>query len=236
MTGRCHSTLAPLAADGFSRGALKLLTDGKRLPIQLDLSYDRALQAAADSADRLSISGVQEKLSLVLQQGQLTIAEIDGAYILKPVPLLRLPQFQDEVLANEHLSMQIARQVYGISVAPSALLRLGDGFAYLTRRFDRDSSGAKRSMEDFCSLAARSPDTHGPGFKYDGSYEEIGQLLQRFCPAYRIEVEKLYTRVRKSPFNATFSPLINLAQRGQWGPLVRKSRLPSTPRQSKKIE
>jgi serine/threonine-protein kinase HipA len=39
--------------------------------------------------------------------------------------------------ANEHLTMQIARQVYGIETAENALIFFKNGAqAYITRRFD----------------------------------------------------------------------------------------------------
>ncbi len=66
----------------------------------------------------------------------------------------------------------------------NALVTLADGEpAYLTRRFDR-REGARLDMEDCCALAEQSPETHGRNYKYDGSYERIGQLVKRFCPAW----------------------------------------------------
>jgi serine/threonine-protein kinase HipA len=48
------------------------------------------------------------------------------------------------------------------------------------------------AQEDFCQLSNRSPDTAGANYKYDSSYEETGQILRRFSPSYRIDVEKLF--------------------------------------------
>ena len=73
--------------------------------------------------------------------------------------------------------------------------------AYITRRFDyRDK--AKVGQEDLCQLSSRSPDTHGKNYKYDGSYEEVGRILKRFCKAQVVEIEKLY---RLIVFNYVFS-------------------------------
>ena len=60
--------------------------------------------------------------------------------------------------ANEHLTMQIARQVYGQNTAENALIFFKNGSpAYITKRFDVDIEGSKLAQEDFASLAGRTP-------------------------------------------------------------------------------
>ena len=76
--------------------------------------------------------------------------------------------------ANEHLSMQIARQVFGIETAENCLVFFKNGDpAYITKRFDVQEDGTKWAIEDFASLAGRTPQTHGTDFKYSGSYLEL---------------------------------------------------------------
>lgn len=105
--------------------------------------------------------------------------------------------------ANEHLTMQIARQVYGIDTAENALIFFGDGEpAYLTKRFDLDKDGGKLAQDDFASLAGRTPETHGTDYKYQGNYLELFELMQKFVPAYRIEAPKL---LKLLLFNYLFS-------------------------------
>jgi len=143
----------------------------------------------------MSISGVQDKVSMRLVRGKLTVADRDGEFILKPRPSLELPGFREDVPANEHLTMLIAERVFGIETAACACVRLRDGeLAFITRRFDR-RDGKKVPQEDFCQLLQRSSDTHGKQYKYEGSYEELGKALRDFCPAYTVEVEKLYRRI-----------------------------------------
>ncbi len=196
MTFFCRSTLAPIDADGFTPSArTRLLGSRKRLPHRLPFTRAEVIRYRAEVADRMSISGVQDKVSLRYEKGELVPTDQDGEFILKPIPGTPLPQHTDQVPANEHLTMQIAAQVFGIDTAANALVNLADGEpAYLTRRFDR-RDGVKIDMEDFCALAEQSPDTHGRNYKYDGSYERISQLTRRFCPAYRVENEKLFQRV-----------------------------------------
>jgi serine/threonine-protein kinase HipA len=109
----------------------------------------------------------------------------------------------DQVPANEHLTMQIARQVFGLKTAENALITFQDGSpAYITKRFDVTADGRKLGIEDFATLSGKTKDTAGPNFKYDGSYEEAGELIRRFVPAWRIEMEKFFSLVA---FNYLFS-------------------------------
>jgi serine/threonine-protein kinase HipA len=143
----------------------------------------------------MSISGVQDKISLKLERGGLVPTDCDGEYILKPVPSLEVPRFREDIPANEHLTMQLASQVFGIEVAVNACVYFANGeLAYLVRRFDR-RNGEKVAQEDLCQLSNRSEETHGRNYKYDATYEECGRLLQRFCAAHAIEVERLFRRI-----------------------------------------
>ena len=153
--------------------------------------------------EHMSISGVQDKISLRLERGQLVPAQTGGEYILKPVPSATIPHFRDDVPANEHLTMQLAGQLFAIPVPANACVYLRDGeLAYVVRRFDRRPDGEKVAQEDFCQLLGRTEDTHGRNYKYDATCEELARVLKRFCQAYPVEVEKLFHRVL---FNYLFS-------------------------------
>jgi serine/threonine-protein kinase HipA len=107
------------------------------------------------------------------------------------------------VPANEHLTMQLARQVYKINTAENGLIFFKDGSpAYITRRFDIKPGGGKFCKEDFATFAGKTKDTTGPDFKYEYSYQEMGTLMQTFAPARRVEVEKFFALV---VFNFLFS-------------------------------
>jgi len=157
-----------------------------------------------ENRKRISISGVQEKLSLILIKNKLTLTEAEeqGTYILKPIP--RDLKLVDQVPANEHLTMQIASQIYNIKTAENALIFFLSGEpAYITKRFDVRSDGTKWGVEDFASLSQRSIDTNGSNFKYgDISYEEIADLIHKYVGAYQIEIEKFYKLII---FNFLFS-------------------------------
>ena len=71
---------------------------------------------------RISISGVQEKYSVLLEKNNLRLTEEkeQGTYILKPKP--HGLQRTSMVPANEHLTMQIALQVYKIQTAENGII------------------------------------------------------------------------------------------------------------------
>ncbi len=105
--------------------------------------------------------------------------------------------------ANEHLSMQMARQLYGIETAENAMIFFKDGApAYITKRFDVQSDGSKLAQEDFASLAQRTPQTHGTDYKYLGNYLELFELMKSHLPTYKIEAPKL---LKLLVFNYLFS-------------------------------
>lgn len=193
---RCMSTLGDLRSEGISSAAQRQLAGGNRkFPHRLTFSRSDVVEFRVQAAEHMSISGVQDKISLKLVRGKLVPTERDGEYILKPVPTADIPKFKAGIPANEHLTMQIAAQVFDIATAVNAVVRFADGeLAYVTRRFDR-RRGAKIGQEDFCQLSNRSEETAGRNYKYDGTYEEVGRILRQYCKAYRIEVEKLFARV-----------------------------------------
>ena len=201
----CLSLLKPMRGRGYSPRAIRELWQGVK--VSPELPFDRTAFSAfrGEHSGRMSISGVQEKISLRLDGKTLVPVTTGGEYLLKPVPkaMADLLDFPGDVPANEHVTMQIASQVFRIRTALSGLVFFPDKVpALLVRRFDRDAqSGRKLRQEDFCQLTGRSRQTAGTEFKYDGSYEEVGSVLKRFCPAWRVEIERLY---RLIAFNYVF--------------------------------
>jgi serine/threonine-protein kinase HipA len=195
----CPGTLAE-GFNTYSPGCLRNMFNGKKvyhiLPYEPPQQSEEVAALFMDNRKRISISGVQEKLSFMLDKNLLRLTRPGerGTYILKPIPV-NLKNV-DQVPANEHLTMQIARQVYGLNTAENALVFFKNGSpAYLTKRFDIKATGGKWRKEDFASLAGKTKDNAGDNFKYEGSYEEIGLLIRRFVPAWRVEIEKFFVLV-----------------------------------------
>ena len=188
-------------AQGFERYCpmcRKRLFDGKKVSPQLDFDYDADSIDLSEGINQLSVSGVQEKLSAVVAAGKIVLTPRGecGHYIIKPAPAYKHLRFRDQIPANEHLSMQIARQVYGIKTAENGLVFFKNGEpAYITRRFDYDSAGNKIKQEDFSSLARKTSFTHGLDFKYTGSYEDAAAVLRANVSAWQVEMGRFFTLV-----------------------------------------
>lgn len=201
----CPSTLAE-GFNTYSPVALKRLFDGKKVSHIMDFCYDeQQYEAITDNATRISVSGVQEKLSAIQENGKIRLVRNgeQGRYILKPAPDNKALRDRKQLPANEHLTMQIARQVYHIPVAENGMIFFADGApAYITKRFDVDKDGKKIPQEDFASLIGKTSDTNGKDFKYMGSYKDIALAIKRYVPAWPVEMSRFFTLV---VFNYAFS-------------------------------
>ncbi|MBS1589360.1 MAG: HipA domain-containing protein [Bacteroidetes bacterium] len=195
----CPGTLAE-GFNTYSPSCLRNLFNGKKvnhvLPYEQPQQSEEVAEQFMENRKRISISGVQEKLSFLLEKNllRLTNEGEQGTYILKPIP--RDLKKVDQVPANEHLTMQIAKQVYGLITAENAMIFFKNGSpAYITKRFDVKEDGSKRGKEDFATLAGKTKDNAGATFKYEYSYEEVGMLIQKYVPAWRVEIEKYFSLV-----------------------------------------
>ncbi|BDD12904.1 hypothetical protein FUAX_53360 (plasmid) [Fulvitalea axinellae] len=206
----CPATLLP-GHGTYSRAGLKKLFGGTK--VSHLLPYPSPF--AADGVDRqfllnrqsVSLSGVQGKFSLIRDGHGMRLATPDeqGTHILKPAPqkIAGLTKNEEHLPANEHLTMQIAEQVYKIDTAHSAMIFFGDGTpAYLVKRFDLGPGNFKYAQEDFASLLAKTKRSHGADFKYTGSYADLFQAMRGKVAAYPVEALKLF---RIIVFNYLFS-------------------------------
>lgn len=183
----------------YSPVVLKKMFNGKKVSPFLNYSTptNRKDQSRFNqNQTHISISGFQEKYSLVLDGNalRLTNENESGQYILKPIS--DLPKNSEFAPANEHLTMQIAKQIFKIETAENALVFFEDGSpAYLTKRFDYDENGNKLAVEDFASLLGKSPATDGEQYKYEGNYLELFEALKKYVPAWKVEAPKLFTLI-----------------------------------------
>ena len=196
----CPSTLR----EGFttySPAARKQLFDGKE--VFHVLNFDSPNNDSADNeaylknVGRISLSGVQPKASLVLNTENKMVKPAEGergTYILKPAPSSYALLDRKHCPANEHLTMQLASQVYHIETAVNALCFFRDGeAAYLCRRFDVGPSGQKYSQEDFASLAGLTNANGGSDYKYNNlSYEECADIIRKYVKAAPVEIMKFF--------------------------------------------
>lgn len=150
-------------------------------------------QGTNQNTRRISISGAQAKYSLRIKSKELEPTDNNGTYILKPATNMQFRLFAD-MPANEHITMQMAKQIFKLSVAESALLRFTTGeYTYLTKRFDIRNDGSKILQEDLAQTAGLSSDANGSNFKYESlSYEEIAYILKQHVSASPIAIEQFF--------------------------------------------
>lgn len=191
--------------EGYCATCRKKLFDGKKVShiLSFDAPKEENIPAYQEKTKRLSISGVQLKYSLKLEEKELVLTEKKGEYILKPVPPVSLIVMQGQAPENEHLTMQIASQLFNIPVAENALIYFRDKApAYITRRFDVKPDGTKHLQEDFAQISGKTKKSDGDNYKYSGTYEDIGKLIREKVAAYPPVLEDFFKVV---VFNYVFS-------------------------------
>ena len=183
---RCLITYETFEGEGdYSIAGLKLLDRNLQSLSALDYTADEQRQEALDRAGKMSLQGIQLKLSaaLMVKAGAFEIVDRKGRFILKP-PSLDFPELPE----NEDVTMRMAA-VVGIQVPLHGLVRSRDqSLTYFVKRFDRE--GRKRvPLEDFAQLSGSSRET-----KYESSMEQVAAVVDRFCTFPAIERVKLFER------------------------------------------
>jgi len=204
MTNYCKGCLKP-GVEKYCLPCRKKLFDGQGVsPVLPFPAPSKDLRPYQENTNKISISGVQIKYALRLELKKLRLTDMGGQYILKPEPKGNFLNL-DQAAANEHVTMQIAAQVFKIRTAANAMVffeTLEGEPAYLTRRFDVLPGGLKNQQEDFAQLAGRTEDNAGRNYKYSASYEDIALLMKKYVAAYKPEIEHFFKLV---VFNYLFS-------------------------------
>lgn len=182
----CPITYEACGDSRYSTEGLKRLSRNLTHLNDLPLTAEEQVKEAAARADKMSIQGVQPKLSAVLspKKGGFEIVDRGGRYILKP----QIPGYF-QVPENEDLTMRLAESV-GIEVPFHGLVYSKDrSMTYFIRRFDRMGRGGKVAVEDFAQLSGQDRET-----KYRSSMEQVAQIIDRFCTFPMIEKARLFKR------------------------------------------
>ncbi len=147
----------------------KLFGSTKTNP-HLGFSRTEFFQNSRESVQGMSISGIQQKLSLSQNKDHELIAAPEGGlYILKPSP-----DAYPYASENEHAAM-LTGKLLGIDTAQCGLVTFQGGeLAYITKRFDRNANGGKQAQEDLLQCFDLPSDS-----KYGKTYEEAGKLIHK---------------------------------------------------------
>ena len=159
---------------------------------QLDFARDEFRREAALVQERMSISGVQEKISARIENDRLRPVAEGGTFLLKPSP-----RDFPHAAENEHLGMCISR-LLGIRTAECGLIPFAESddgpgpLAYVTKRFDRTPDGTKLHQEDFLQLLGAAPQSNA---KYETSYEAAAGVLKEATDGRLGELLEYFRRI-----------------------------------------
>lgn len=184
---RCPITYELCGTEKYSEKGLKMIAP--KLTHLNDLPFTAAelRREAVNRAKKLSIQGVQPKLSATISVvGQeFKIVDQFGTYIIKPQNDL-FPQLPE----NEDLTMRMAKE-FGLEVPLHGMVYAKDGsLSYFIKRFDRYGKGKKYATEDFAQLTGNTRDT-----KYRFTMEKMVPVIEEFCSFPAIEKAEFFKRV-----------------------------------------
>ena len=183
----CPITYTPCGENMYSEKGLKLLAPGLSDLNLLEYSAEEQRTEAYQRGSKMSIQGVQPKLSTILniKDERFEIIDKGGRYIFKPQR-----QFFVQMPENEDLTMRLAA-VIGLEVPVHGMIWCKDhSLTYFIKRFDRKGQKDKIPVEDFAQLAGLSRDT-----KYDYSMEKVVKLIDDYCTFPAVEKVKLFKLV-----------------------------------------
>jgi serine/threonine-protein kinase HipA len=183
----CPITYSPCGENRYSEEGLRLLASGLETLKVLEYSAEEQRIEAYNRASKMSIQGVQPKLSAVfnIKDEKFELVDKGGKYILKPQHNVyyQMPE-------NEDLTMRLA-DLIGLEIPIHGLIWSKDNsLTYFIKRFDRKGQNDKIPVEDFAQLAGLNRDT-----KYDYSMEKIVTLINIYCTFPAIENIKLFKLV-----------------------------------------
>ena len=184
---RCPITYELCGTNKYSEKGIRLIAP--KLSHLNDLPYTAVelRQEAANRAKKLSIQGVQPKLSAVVSiiDQEFKIVDQFGTYIIKPQNDL-FPQLPE----NEDVTMRMAK-AFGLEVPFHGMLYAKDGsLSYFIKRFDRYGKGKKWATEDFAQLTGNTRDT-----KYRFTMEKLIPVLDEYCSFPAIEKADFFKRI-----------------------------------------
>lgn len=183
---RCPITYEDCGNELYSRKGLHLLSKQLSKLKLFPYTQIEQLNLAKNLFQKLSIQGVQPKLSLTLDLKNQALVPVQnkGTYILKPQhpDYLHLPENEDLTMKLASLA-QIATPIHGLLYSEDMSL------SYFIKRFDRGPKNAKYHTEDFGQLLELSRLT-----KYDISVEKIIKKIEERCGFPSVEKLRFFRR------------------------------------------
>lgn len=171
----CQICLKQTEGNSYHAKCLKALFGSNQISVALAETRAELVREMPAKTQGFSISGVQIKAQLKVEDNQLRLVDHDGSLILKPSP----EEFAN-VAENEHLTLTLMRRV-GFDVPECGLIRLSDGhLVFVIRRYDRSPDGEKLHQED--AMQALGIANNDSASKYDSaSYAQVLAFTKDQC-------------------------------------------------------
>jgi len=168
----------------YSQKGLRLISKQLTFLKPFPYSFKEQIAEAMARADKISIQGLQPKLSTIFspKENAFLIVDRNGRYIFKPQHI-----HYEQIPENESLTMRLAAQV-GIKVPLNGLLySVDNSMTYFIKRFDRTGQKGKIAVEDFAQLLGETRET-----KYSSSIEKVIEIVNKYCTFPEIEKKYLF--------------------------------------------
>lgn len=182
---RCPITYELISDEqSYSQKGLRLLSPKLNDLKALNYSAEEQRQEALARAGKMSIAGIQKKLSaqLHVKSQHFEIVSQYGHYILKPQS-----DIYPELPENEAITMSLAKMI-GIDVPVHGLVYSKDNsMTYFIKRFDRFGQNKRLAVEDFAQLSQGDRHT-----KYKSSMEKVTAIIEKWCTFPKVEAIKLF--------------------------------------------
>ena len=188
----CGKPISDNAADiDWHKACIERFFGTKEIP-ELDISNTTFELLAIENTNKgYTVPGVQKKLSLHLmsdEKPRLTLVDYPNGYILK------LQEKEYPALPESEQLVMCMAEICGIQTVPHALVKIENGFVYITKRVDRiikkNTPVGMLAMEDFCQLDLRLTQD-----KYRGSYERCAKIIQQYSSRQGFDLSELYLRL-----------------------------------------
>jgi len=151
-------------------------------------------ETKAAAGGKRTVSGVQKKLLAFIGSDGYQPAKADG-------PATHIAKYNNDanrtLVRNEHLTLRLAQDVLGkkqVTAFETGRVDGIEGVALVVKRFDRLAQGEKLRLEDFAQILKRPRGQDYKG-KYEASYEEIAQAIQKHSARALIDLEQFFRRV-----------------------------------------
>ena len=181
---KCPITYKNCRDKKYSPDGLNSLSPGLSMLDDIPLTAQEQRREAAARASKMSIQGVQPKLSVILKikKHAFEIVDKGGTYIIKPQS-----DVFEQLPENEDLTMKLAK-ICGLNVPVHGMVYCKDGsLSYFIKRFDRYGKNKKYPQEDFAQLTGNTRET-----KYAWSMEKVIPVIAQHCTFPAIENVKLF--------------------------------------------